>query len=115
MSASTTPPETPWEAKRTDETRAVENLLRLHFTSVVAYRYNNASIRARIVDAKFDGLNRSARIDLVEPYLDLLPVETQRDIVMLLACTPSSAWAPEDLFGERERIREFEENYESND
>ena len=35
-----------WEAKRTDETKQVENVLRkAGFKKVDAYRYNSASIR----------------------------------------------------------------------
>ena len=38
----------PWETKRTDETRLVEDVLRkAGFATVDAYRYNSASIRVR--------------------------------------------------------------------
>ena len=48
----------PWEAKRTDETRQVEEILRkAGFDYVNAYRYNSASIRVRVIDSRFEGLS----------------------------------------------------------
>ena len=73
MTNATTPP---WEAKRTAETRMVENLLRQHFQLADAYRYNSASIRVRVIDPRFDGLSREKRDVMVEEYLDQLPPET---------------------------------------
>ena len=77
-----------WEAKRTDESRGVEELLRKHFESVDAYRYNSASVRVRIVDSRFKELNREQRDDLVEPKLELLPEETQSEIMNLVLLYP---------------------------
>jgi stress-induced morphogen len=77
-----------WEARKTNETRNVENILRKHFESVDAYRYNSASVRVRIIDPKFKGLSREERDDLVEPTLDLLPEDTQADIINLVLLYP---------------------------
>lgn len=79
----------PWETKRTPETQMVENLLRQHFERADSYRYNSASIRVRVIDSRFEGLSREKRDAMVEPYLDTLPAETQRDIVTLFTLTPS--------------------------
>lgn len=51
-----------WEAKRTDETRQVEDLLRkAGFEKVDAYRYNSASIRLRVIDSRFERLSAERR------------------------------------------------------
>jgi stress-induced morphogen len=86
MTSATTPR---WEANRTGETKRVENLLRQHFTKADSYRYNSASIRVRVVDPQFEGMPREKRDAMVEPIIDQLPAETQRDIVTLLTFAPS--------------------------
>ena len=88
MTTMTTPP---WEAKRTDETRMVEDFLRSggSFARVDSYRYNAASIRIRVIDPRFEGLSRVERDSMVEKYLDQLPPETQTDIVTLFTFAPS--------------------------
>jgi stress-induced morphogen len=78
-----------WEAKRTPETRTVEDLLRQHFERADSYRYNSASIRVRVIDSRFEGLSREKRDAMVELFLDKLPPETQRDIVTLFTFAPS--------------------------
>ena len=66
-----------WAAKRTDETRKVEEVLRNEgFEQVDAYRYNSASIRVRVVDPRFEELPADERDAMVEPYLDQLPERT---------------------------------------
>jgi hypothetical protein len=85
----TTTPAPRWNDKRTAETRRVEEFLQKHFERVDAYRYNSASIRVRVIDARFAELSREQRDGMVEPYLDQLPPETQRDIVTLLTLAPS--------------------------
>ena len=68
-----------WEAKRTDETRHVEDVLReAGFDQVDAYRYNPASIRVRVIDRRFEGLSPEQRDALVEPHLDELPEARRR-------------------------------------
>lgn len=79
----------PWEAKRTPETRMVEDHLLNYFQQADAYRYNSASIRVRIIDPRFEGTSREQRDTMIERWLDELPPETQRDIVTLFAFAPS--------------------------
>lgn len=90
-----------WEAKRTDETRHIEELLRKHFDQADSYRYNSASIRVRVIDRRFEGLPREKRDAMVESHLDTLPAETQKDIVTLFT------FAPSELTGAPETFREF--------
>src|SRR5262249_29393570 len=78
-----------WEAKRTSETRQVEDLLKQHFGQADCYRYNSATIRVRVIDPRFEGMSREKRDAMVERYLDTLAPETQRDIVTLLTFAPS--------------------------
>ena len=78
-----------WEAKRNSDTRSVEDLLKQHFQQADSYRYNSASIRIRVIDLRFEGLSREKRDTMVEPYLDALPAEIQRDIVTLFTFAPS--------------------------
>src|SRR6266436_2725348 len=79
-----------WEAKRTDETRQVEEVLRrAGFDQADAYRYNSASIRVRVIDGRFEGMPREKRDGMVEPYLEQLPERTQADIVTLFTFAPS--------------------------
>jgi hypothetical protein len=79
-----------WEARRTDETREIENLLlQAGFQRVDAYRYNSASIRVRVIDPKFEGMPQEERDTLVEPHLERLPQRTQADIVSLFTFAPS--------------------------
>lgn len=73
-----------------EETHSVENILRsAGFEQVDSYRYNSASIRVRVIDARFEGLSHVERDTLIEPYLAKLPDDTQADIVTLLALAPS--------------------------
>jgi stress-induced morphogen len=106
MTAITTPR---WEAKRTDETRMVEDRLRPHFGQVDAYRYNSASIRVRVIDPRFEGKKREHRDAMVEVELDKLPPDTQRDIVTLFT------FAPSELTQTPKTFREFMQNMEFDD
>jgi hypothetical protein len=81
MSQTTVPR---WQALRTNESRAVEELLGKEFAKVDAYRYNSASIRVRVIDPKFAGKSREQRDAMVEPFLDCLPEDIQADIMSLL-------------------------------
>jgi stress-induced morphogen len=79
-----------WEAKRTDETRKVEQVLRdAGLEQVDAYRYNSASIRVRVIDPRFEGKSTEKRDTMVERYLKKLPKPTQSDIVNLFTFAPS--------------------------
>ena len=79
-----------WQDMQTDESKGIVELLRNHgFEQVDAYRYNSASIRIRVIDKRFEGLSNEHRDAMVEPILDLLPENTQSDIVNLLTLAPS--------------------------
>ncbi len=99
----------PWEGKRTSETRQVEDLLRRHFEQADSYRYNSASIRVRVIDSRFDGLPREKRDAMVEPFLDMLPSETQRDIVTLFTLAPSELVQTPKTFREYMLNSEFDD------
>ena|SRR5437868_3721321 len=99
-----------WEAKRTDETRQVEDALRkAGFEKVDAYRYNSASIRVRVVDPRFEELPPEKRDAMVEPHLEQLPERTQADIMNLFT------FAPSELQQTPKAFREFLSNTEFDD
>ena len=99
-----------WYAKRTEETKMVEEALReAGFEQADAYRYNSASIRVRVIDSKFAGMPRDKRDAMVEAVLDKLPEETQRDIVTLFT------FAPSELQQAPKTLREFMLNTEFED
>jgi stress-induced morphogen len=102
--------EVSWEAKRTSESRLVEEKLRPVFPKTDAYRYNSASIRVRVVDDRFRGLSTPERDALVEPLLDRLPDELQADIVNLLTLYGDE---PKESFRARAANEEFENPSES--
>ena len=93
-----------WEAKRTDETRQVEEILkRAGFDQVDAYRYNSASIRLRVIDRRFEGMPPEKRDEMVERHLEQLPERTQADIVTLFTFAPSELQQPPKTLKERNR------------
>ena len=99
-----------WQAKRTDESRRVEDVLReAKFERVDAYRYNSASIRVRVIDPRFEGLPPAERDAMVEPYLDQLPERTQADIVNLFTFAPSEVEDPHKTLKEYLLNTEFED------
>ena len=99
-----------WEAKRTDETRQVEEALKqAGFDQVDAYRYNSASIRVRVIDGRFEGMAREKRDGMVEPHLALLPERTQADIVTIFT------FAPSELQQSAKTLKEFLFNTEFED
>ena len=93
------------QARVTPETVRVVKLLEKHFPNhpadypVAAYRYNCASIRVRVVDESFTGLDWLERQEKVLPFLRKLPRATQSDIVLLLLLAPEEV---EDSGGNRE-------------
>jgi hypothetical protein len=103
MTTSTTPV---WESKRTDETRRVEDSLRKSFDRVDSYRYNSASIRVRVIDQRFEGMQRDERERKVEEEIAKLPEDTQRDIVTIFC------FAPSELRQTPKTLREFMLNTE---
>lgn len=58
---------------------------------IEAYRYNPASIRIRIIDPDFKGMNRVERDDLVSAILDTLPEGVRAEIMILLLLTPQES------------------------
>jgi len=99
-----------WEAKRTAETRQVEEVLhRAGFVQADAYRYNSASIRVRVIDPRFEGLSAEKRDAMVDHHLDQLPERTQADIMNLLT------FAPSELQREPMKFREYLLNAEFDD
>ncbi len=99
-----------WEAKRTDETRHVEEVLKgAGFGQVDAYRYNSASIRVRVIDGRFKGMPREKRDGMVEPYLEQLPEPTQADIMTLFTFAPSEVEQPGKMLKEYLLNTEFED------
>jgi stress-induced morphogen len=55
------------------------------------YRQNPASVRVRIIDTDFGGLNRIERHKLVWNYLNNLSEETQSDISTLILLAPDES------------------------
>jgi hypothetical protein len=99
-----------WAAKRTDETRKVEEiLLSAGFQQVDAYRYNSASIRVRVIDSRFAGLPPDQRDAMVEPCLERLPERTQADIMNLFTFAPSELQQTSNTFREFLLNTEFED------
>jgi stress-induced morphogen len=100
-----------WHAKRTHETRKIEEELRKRFPHSDAYRFNSASIRVRIIDDAFEGMSEIEREQMVDPILEQLPDETQADIMLLLTLTKKEATA---RFGKHSLVNlEFENPSES--
>ena len=100
----------PWESKRTDETREVEEALRkAEFERVDAYRYNSASIRVRVIDSSFEGMPTEKRDAKVEPLLKQLPERTQADIINLFTFAPSELQQTSKIFKEFLLNTEFDD------
>ena len=53
-----------------------------------SYREDSASIRIRIIDPSFRGLDRAQRHDLIWAILESLPEDTLSEIAILLLLTP---------------------------
>jgi len=100
-----------WQAKRTEESRTVEEvLLRVGgFARADAYRYNSASIRVRVIDPRFEGLSFDQRDTMIEPYLQQLPERTYGDIITLYPFAPSELVQTPKTFREYLLNVEFEE------
>ena len=56
-----------------------------------AYRKNSVSIRIRVIDGRFGGIDRVDREEEVWRYLETLPEEVLADVTMLLVLTPEEA------------------------
>ncbi|MDB2687390.1 hypothetical protein N9Y42_09285 [Mariniblastus sp.] len=106
MTSNTTPI---WESMRTDESRLVEDKLHEYgFEQVDSYRYNSASVRVRIVDKRFEGIDRDERNKIVEPFIEQLPESTQADIVTLVLLSPKELETPNQTFREYMLNTEFD-------
>lgn len=55
------------------------------------YRQNDVSVRVRVIDPEFEGMDRSDRHDLVWSMLEDLPEEVLWEISVLLLLTPKEA------------------------
>jgi stress-induced morphogen len=55
---------------------------------IVVYRQNSVSVRIRIVDPDFDGINKAERHDIVWDFVKDLPEDQQSEISLLLLLTP---------------------------
>ncbi len=53
-----------------------------------AYRRNSASVRVRVIDPDFQGMDRVDRDDLTWKYFESLPEDIQSEISMLVLVTP---------------------------
>ena len=79
------------------------------FQQVDAYRYNSASIRVRVIDARFAGRSRADRDALVEPHIERLPESTQADIINLFM------FAPSEVEGDSKSLKQWLLNTEFDD
>ncbi|HEV2946099.1 MAG TPA: hypothetical protein VGX70_01910 [Gemmataceae bacterium] len=83
--------------KQTKETDRIEAILKESFPDYpkkyppMAYRYNPASIRVRLVHKSFRRKSLADREDMVQPIIESLPGKTQRDIMLLLLLSPEEA------------------------
>ena len=56
--------------------------------SVNAYRQNSASVRVRVIDPDFNGMDRVDRDTLIRTYLVAMPEDVRSEISMLVLVTP---------------------------
>ena len=59
-----------------------------HHADIVIYRQNSVSVRIRIVDPDFDGVNKADRHDIVWNFVKGLSEDQQSEISLLLLLTP---------------------------
>ena len=72
------------------EIHQIESLIRANgFNDCEAYRYNSVSLRLRVRDARFQGLSRVARMQLLEPVLKQLSDEILQDLIFVLPIAPA--------------------------
>jgi stress-induced morphogen len=73
-------------------TRVLDTLARYEAAhpraEIEVYRRNSASVRIRIIDPDFAGMDRAARHNHVWDLLDELPEDVQSQISVLLLLTP---------------------------
>ncbi len=69
--------------------RALERHQAQHpHAEIEVYRQNSVSIRLRIVNPEFSGVNRAERHDIIWRVLEGLPEEVQSQLSLLLPLTP---------------------------
>lgn len=56
-----------------------------------AYRQNPVSVRIRVIDPRFAGVDRIEREEEIWRHLEALPEEVLADVTMLLVLTPAEA------------------------
>jgi hypothetical protein len=56
--------------------------------TITLYRHNSISIRIRVIDPDFDGMELSDRHSRIWEYLEKLPEEIQSDISMIVLLAP---------------------------
>lgn len=78
----------PPEATTAPEVILIDRALAGGFPNVSVYRYNPASIRIRVIDDRFKGMNRVERERWVRPLIRALPEDVQSDITILLLLAP---------------------------
>lgn len=83
-----------WEQKRTEQTKKIEQKLGQHFHTVNAYRQNSASIRVRVIDERFEGMDRDEREAIVMPHIMALPKRTREDILLIIMLAPGELQTP---------------------
>lgn len=83
-----------YEFKTDTGTTMVEEILKAQYASghsraqVSVYRYNPVSIRIRVVDPDFHGVNHATREDIIWKVLEQLPEDIISDISVCLLITP---------------------------
>jgi stress-induced morphogen len=75
------------------EVRAIRGILESHKRShpeaqISSYRQNSGSIRIRIIDPDFRGLDKALRHDQIWELLERLPEDIQSQITVLLLLAP---------------------------
>jgi hypothetical protein len=60
-------------------------------SKIDVYRQNPVSIRIRLIDPRFGGIDRVDREEEIWRYLEALPEELLADVTMLLVLTPEEA------------------------
>lgn len=58
---------------------------------IKVYRQNSVSLRARIIDPDFAGIDRGQRHETIWRLIETLPEETQSQLSVLLLLTPEEA------------------------
>ncbi len=72
--------------------RALQKYVQGHADAeAVTYRQNPVSIRIRVIDPTFCNVDRVARLEILEKFIEELPEDVQGDITQVLLLTPDEA------------------------